>query len=663
MAKPLNIVDLRGGRNGIDSPIDPTFPSNQCVEAVNVDFFETPLGRRRMGTDSFSTPVSSGSITQPIKFLERHLPGGDETTAEHWLCDNAGAFWRTSAALGFTYNPVTITPAGDTVSAFPIRCVSFNGKLWLFYNSPATRCHLYDPDLPGIRRVGLAPPGQPTAANGPAGPRPSETYYFRARVIQVVSGKLVRRSEPGTYNQFTTGAATAYWTVNRPTLPGEGETHWEIEVSPDNKVWYILRGFERGSHISVASASFNDPDTWTTYVTFDIPDLLGTYALFPSCKFGITDGNRIIMAGDYETTLGSRVYFSTVLGSTNKADDERTLSLLTIKGYQDINEKDGGDITGLGGPIQGVFWAFKYRSITRFVPTGDLNAPYSTRKITNRIGAISHEGIVMAETRTGEPCLYFMSHRGVYRLASDGIKYCFRDNEDYWFGKNGKSKVNLSATTPVIGVYYSELGQVWYWVATGNSNTPNVLFVLDIKQNSREDSFGLRGGWSVFTGGIADIGWASMWSEDHSGGVASLRLKPMIAKTSTGLQRCDSATSNTDNGTTYQAYVKTRSVVPVEAIGNEFTAGEAFLTAKAATGVNIQLTYDRDFNKDVSTSSVSLTAEATETRVVRRFTAATTTDVGALQVQIGDAAAGDIAQWSLDALTIPMTDSGDLGRA
>ena len=276
----------------------------------------------------------------------------------------------------------------------------------------------------------------------------------------------------------------------------------------------------------------------------------------------------------------------------------------------------------------------------------------------------SHDGVVLAETKSGEPCLFFASHRGVYRLANDGLKYCFRDNEDYWFGKNGKPKINLNAGTPVIGIYYSELGQVWYWFATGNGQTPTVLFVLDIKNLDREDSFGLRGGWSVYDGGVCAIAWACMWSEDHLGGIASKRLKPLISKTGSGLERANAVNATNDNGVTYQSYIKTRSIVPIENVGNEFTVSEPWIVAKATAGVSLQLTLDRDFGLDATaTDTVSIAASGTETRVTKRFTGGVSSDIGAIQIQVGDAAAGSISQWALDAIIVPVVDSGDLGRS
>mgnify|MGYP001564871087 CR=1 FL=1 len=78
--KRTTIGDLRGGRNGVDPPL--AIKENQCVDAVNVEWFQTTLGRKRNGMSSAGVTFSSGGpFTGKISSIFRHVPGTDETLA------------------------------------------------------------------------------------------------------------------------------------------------------------------------------------------------------------------------------------------------------------------------------------------------------------------------------------------------------------------------------------------------------------------------------------------------------------------------------------------------------------------------------------------------------------------------------------------------------
>lgn len=658
---PVVISDLRGGRNGIDSVIDPRVPTHQCREAINVDFSEGPLGRRRGGASALA--ITGGTaFTTAINSLSRFVPSGDETLAEMFGVDSAPIVKR--LAGGTSWANVSLD---DAISTRPqdFRTVTFNGKHFCAYTAGATdRLHVYDPGLaaPRIRRVGIAPGSTaPTVANNGVGIYSAVARFYRIRFIQVTGSAVTRRSEPTPASaSFTPSGASLSARVTRPTAPGEGETHWEIDASADNVAWNELVSFALSTHIAIATTFYDDTTTVSGYITLTVSDEIGFYTLPPSAEFVVTDNNRLIMAGRLANSNNtSRVWFTPVLGSSDQGDDERLVDNARLKTLVDLNEKDGGKITGLSDPVSGLVFAFKYRRTWRLVPTGDSDVPYQPREMSHIIGAIEHDAIVVAEDDQGRPAVYFLSHKGPYRIGANGLQFLGRDIEDQWRGLSGKSAVNLGATTKVAhGRYYESLSQIWWWVATGSSNTPNVKLVLDIKQATIVDRFGIRGGWSIHDGDSAAAICSTLFS-NTVGAAMSRDLKPYVGRTGPEILKCDT-TDNNDDGTAFQAYIKTRSIIPPDGLSKQYTVGESILVAKAQASTVIRQTIFTDFEKRSHPADVSIAAEAAETEVIRKYGDSMASDVGVAQIQLGDPAAVSVASWSLHALIVNVFREGDV---
>lgn len=659
----ITISDLRAGRNGIDSPVDPLFPNNQCCEAYNVDFSDGPLGRRRGGTDLF-TPASGIGFTTNISAMNRWVPGGDESLAELHVVDGATPPLVKRLTAG-AFAAVTLD---DPIAATPhrISTAALNGKNVYAYDAGAAidRLHVYDPDLaiPRIRKSGLYPGlVAPTVANTGGGAYGAVARYYRVRFIQLAGTRIIRRSEPTPASlSFTPSGAGLAARVTRPVAPGEGETHWELDASLNNLTWYKLSSYGQGTHTAIATLTYDDTFVTTSYSTLDAADILGFYTLLPSAKYVVADGNRLIMTGRNASSLNtSRVWFTPVLGSSDAGDDERMLQTSTIKPFFDLNEKDGGEITGLSDAINGIFMAFKYRRTWKATPTLDVNTPYAPREVSHTIGCVDHESIVVAEDADGNSAVYWMSHRGPYRYGSNGLQYLGRDIEDYWRGLNGKSRVNLDATTKVChGKYYSDLGQIWWWLATGSSNTPNIILVLDVKQATRLDRFGVRGGWAVHDGPRA-AALCSVMFGDLTGAAVGKRLRPYVGLTTAAtVYKCDT-TTETDVEVPYQAYVITKSIVPSTQLGKDFGVSESMLCAKAQDTTLIRQTIISDFGYQESYDETSIEADRDETHVIRKFSGSQGSELGAIQLKLGDPTAVSVGQWSLISLTVPVSDEGD----
>lgn len=650
-ARKIVIEDLTGGRNDTDPPM--SLPGNQAVELLNVDQKDTTFARKRGGasavTDTGGTAFSSG-----LQTVIRHVPGSSEAAAEFWGVDGAATPIVKRMTGGTAFADVTVD---DAIATKPhdVVGVTLNGKLFLAYDSTQDRMHVYDPNLASarVRRMGFATPGAPTVANTGAGSYAAVLRYYRVRWLQVSGTTVIRRSEPGASTSFTPSGGGTAARVTRPTAPSEGETHWEVDWSPDNSRWHRFNSFENGNHIAIATTTSDDNDTAATNAARGIAEPIGLYHIFPSVKYLLTDGNRLLGAGAWESAgansggKNSRVWFTPVLGSSDKGDDERLVNQTTQKNWVDLNENDGGAITGLGGPINGRVIVFKYRQVQALRATGDVAIPYLPKKLRDDIGCIGHKTIALGQDQIGRPALYFLSHFGPYRVTFEGIvEYLGRDNEVAW------RSMNLGATTVAAhSTYYPNLHQWWVWIATGASNDPDVKMVFDVQKGFADAHGQIRGGWFKHTGNSAAARCSCLMS-NTLGATMSRDLKPYIGRASgTAIWKCDT-TDLDDAGTDFQAYVKSRPVLASGQLGQKLGMTEPYLLAKALSGVTLTLTSDRDFGTETRTHTATLTAAGSETRVFKKFEGGEVGEADVLQVQLGDGSAQEGA-WSIDALIVP----------
>ena len=647
--KILEVRDLTGGRNGADDPL--SLPDDQAVEMLNVDHYEGRFARKRNGSTAV-TETGGTAFTGGMASIFRHVPGAAETSAEFWGTDLTAGLTKRMAG-GTTFADVTFD---DAIQDRPqdMVGVSFNGKLFLAYNSSVDRLHCWDPNLgtPRVRRVGInAGTTGPTVANTGAGAYAAVIRYYRVRFYQSIVQDLSPLSEPTNSVSFTPSGAGTAARVTKPSNPGEGETHWILEASADNTTFYWL------STMVIATTTYDDTGAPSAYSSgaLQLSPQAGMFSLPPSAKFLLTDGNRLIMAGNHESGKTSRVLFTPVLGSADRGDDERVPNQTNQKNWVDLNENDGGAITGLGGPIFGAPYAFKYRQVWKLNPTGDVSVPYLPRKLADGVyGAIHHKTIVVAKDRGGDPALYALGPEGPHRIVivqgRATPQYLGRDIEDIW------STINLAASTVVAhGIYHADKHQVWWWIATGLSNEPDTKIVFDVLLGRFVEGDRVRGGWYKHTGDTAAARCSVMMS-NTLGATMSRDLKPYIGRASASiLQKCDSGNTH-DANTNFQAYVITKPL-PIAALGTKVGLGQSTLVAKVSSGVTITQTLTRDFGLESRTSSVTLTASASETRVVKKFEGSDMAQADTIQLQIGDSAAAANA-WTLDAWSAPVHSEG-----
>lgn len=658
----LVIGDLSGGRNGAD----PAFllPDSQCVEAFNVDWTHASVAHKRLGATNFpiQAPVGLPPFTGHISFLGRHVPNVpvdayhptvDERNAELWAADDAATpvIGVRQAVPGGAFGFIAPTISDPvTGKGWQIQGVTLRGRYYLAYQSGVNRLHVASSGSTAIVRCGLkAPAGVPTMADTGTGSYPATARAYRVRAITQASGVTTRRSEPGPSSAgFTPSGTGSGVLITYPTTgaPGEGETHYELEVSPDGINFYVLHTDPIGT------GSYTDTTAWTDYHLLPVSPATGTYGLQRSYRFLAVDNNRLIGFGCFDQTdLQTRLEFSAVIGSSNVSDAER----VPLNNYIDLDDADGGEPTGLIGPVFGAVYAFKYHQVWKLTPTGDVNAPYSIYPVSKVVGAVSQRSIVLAEDLNGNPVVYFLSTRGPYRLGVSGLQFLGWPIDDLVRGP--ATGVNFDATNVVAhALWYAEKGQVWFYVATGTYNDPNEKWMFDVR----------RSAWARHRGASTTARCSLMYARAPAtaGSKGSYDRKPYIGQWDDSvlvgpppgpqIWRCDDENAGgTDVGFLFQGYVLTKPY-PLGGLGAYCTVGQGTLVAVASSGSQVSLSITRDFGLETRSSLASLTPVASEARIQHLFDAAGMGGAWVVQFWIGDTGAvGDV--WTIDAVTVNYT--------
>lgn len=639
MPNPNGLIvlnDFSAGRQGATPPLSPDFPPNGVVDAVNVDWYRTRGLRKRDGSSLLSmTGAIGGNV---ISWLGRFVPGTVEADAELWSSPYGIAFERLDNSATWTQ----VTTDGEnpdfTSTAINITCASFNGKFFLSFKSAQNRLHCYDPTLNLMRRTGVKSSAiAPTAADHGAAGTYGTLRYYRIRWVSVFNG-VTAYSEATPSVAFTPDGAHVEARVTKPvTVPSnENITSWLLEASTDNTTFYQLTA------VAIATTTYDDSIPTTGYTGYGLSPLTGTYTLQKSYKFIAADQNRLVGFSSWTATdKQNRLEFSALLGSRDECDDERVDTTVNYK--IDLDEKDSGVATGLVGPLWGNFYALKSRQIWELAPTGDVNRPYRSTAISKTLGSVSSHASCIGEDADGSPCLYTMTHRGLYRYGAGGMQYISQGIEDLILGPT--STMNMAATTEICHlVYHPDKRQVWVWFAVGSGNDPSVLCVLHVPS----------GGWTRFTGLMAAARCSVMFA-NSIGATMGFQLKPYIgaADTVNRVVKCDDASVTADNAVGIQAYVTTRPIAP-GGPGYNGRTGDIQILAPVAAGVTITATLDPDFGNQVTkTPTVTLGQSASETRKIKRFTDSQLSSVAFLSITLGDGAAVSNG-WSIDQIVIPV---------
>lgn len=624
----LEIADATGGQNATDPPR--SIPDNQVVAAVNVDWYDGTLGRKRGGSTAIS--LTGASLSGSVRWGFRYLPSADETAAEVWFADA-----DTSHLARYSGGAWSSVAVADTwADTDTLHGASLNGKMFVAGNTAQDRLHCWDGT--SFRRVGLkAPTAAPTSSL--AAGTLTGNYKFKSRVTVQAAGVTIRRSEASAATAVISPVAQDI-TLTLAGAPGEGETHWEVYYATSADSYAV---YTRIGTITIGSTT-GAISTTTIAAGSIVEDVAGTYTVPWSAKYVLSDQSRLLFAGSFEqAALASRVGFSGVIGATDIGDEERYPNTTNQRNYIDLDRGDGGGITGLAGPINGCPYVFKLGQIYKLVRTGVVTSPYVPITISKSVGCIRLQTICQGDDESGNPALYFLSREGPYRLGNRGLQFLGRDVIDLF------STINLAVSVHH-GVYYPKLRQVWWWIATGANTTPNLKLIFDVTSGVLTAE-GVRQGWSQGAGAQAAAHASFMWPSTL-GATQTLELRPYVG-VGAAVWQCDT-TATTDAGTAFQGYILTKPYA-VASVGRKYGVDEMHLLAEAMAGAQISVTVIRDFGLESRTFLVSLQPDIAETRVIRKFESVAMAGATTLQFQIGDAAAAATGSWVLDALAVRFT--------
>lgn len=627
------LTSMRGGLNNSDPAL--SLPDNQATVAQNVEWVNAMLAERRLGSTAVTLSATM-TAKDRVTFLFRDLPTSDETAARLWAFGVTGT---ASSRLEFkdtAWNVPTLKDAFVITGKYPnqIRAVSLHGKTFIAYKSAQDRLHVYDGST--VRRTGLAEPGVPGVAETGVGGTYATLRYFRVRVIEKSGSTILRRSEPSTAVSITPSGTKTGIVVTQGTLPGEGETHWEIEESPDGgSNYYVV------ATVVIGTTTSTDTTALASVSAFTLSEDTGDYELIGSAKFLVVDDDRLVWAGNHDSaTYDSRFGWTPVNGADGVGNDERFET--DTDPYKDLDASEGGGITGVSKPQNGAFFLFKFMQIHKAVRSGKRTAAYDTIVETKSSGAIEGS-VVDAVDQSGNPATYFIDPKvGPRRIASNGLADCGLDIRETW------KLLNLDATQCLCtSLYYPNKHQVHWWIATGSSNVPDVHIVLHTRF-TQEDKDGVRGGWAIWTGASAAAQAACLFASNiDSGAARSLTLVPFIGLAGSG-NVLRGETGITDAGATYTAKIRSKPHNPMTLM-RKFGAMVGALLAKAATGAKVSVSLVRDFGLETTTPIDStLDAAGTETEVIKLLDSLSLSESTVMQVEFADSASPGTAAWQVN---------------
>jgi len=626
--KDLSILSLRGGVNNTDPAT--TLPEDQCTEAMNVEFFYSSLGERRSGCAPMSLNGSNLEDQGAIVHLSQRFPTNDPLIGELWA---VGATQDTSSKWAYRSNEdewTPVVPVDAAVTSTPviyqIQAQPYQNKMFFAYQSSQDRLHVWDGTT--LRRTGLAQPiAAPSAVNEGVGAYAGKRY-FRVRFIEESGSTILRRSEPSDSVAFTPSGAGAGATVTRPAAIGEGETHWELEASADDAVFYVIA--------TVILATTTTNDTATSALTYpdlgDLSEPIGSYLLQPSAKYLLVDGDRLIGASHWtDKAQQSRIWYTPVSDDPGFGNDERLPLASLVSDQQDLDNYEGGSITGLSQTVNGSFYIFKWSHIYQATRTGDSLDPYDVICLSKVRGALPGS-IVSGMDEFGHGCIYFLDPlTGPSRLGASGLQ-AINGIRQTW------TRVNRLATGVVShGVYYPEKRQMHWWVSVDSANFPNLKLVLQVNETREDQTANVVRGWSHADGRISEAICSTIVNVevlDDQGDVATISRRPYIGLTSPDLlQQCDLLSTDADQ--TYMARIVSRPYV-VAGLLNKWGAMTAALLADASTNGNVTITCIRDFGKEDNDVDTNLAPEGSETQVLKIFDSLVMSSAFAIQFEFSD---------------------------
>lgn len=594
-----------------------TLDGTGVLEADNLNFLQDAFCSMR---NAFSSEALTDSgLAGEIQWVGRHVTNdGDQ---ELWAAANDSGSVTCARRVSGVWSPVTLidTPVGASLSQ--MHSVTFNGKLYLAYDSAENRLHLWDGTA--VRRVGLNVSGAGSAANLGSGSYAATARYYRFSQRIKVGADIVVESELSDAISFTPSGSGTAARITKPTTV-DSATHWVvyglIGAAGDT---YDL--YEEIAEVANATTFYDDSTNPSDY-DGDAPPVLLSNVPPPSAKYLATDGSRLIMAGAWETSgsagetdpAQNRVWLSRPLRATDIGDDE------VVPDGLYLNMGDAGPCTALG-TIYTDIYVFKIGSVNKLVPTQDDEGPFTRVLISENFGTVGQRCVANGETEDGFSCIYFADDHAVYRLAYGAVlpysEPVGRDLRTQPITADG----SLVAYDPYRRVLFVQVSNVSTGVVGSYS-----AFITDAvkRQWSGVSLGGLTSGWELGTGEL-DI------STTLAGGSASIRAS-VVALASDGTQRLYVAGQDNDGAPALRSWGKENGLDGGEnAFTTKVRARKTFGPGKTAEVWNPVVYYRNTQDEASGTLSCTVsyvknysTVVATET-----FTMETTPDDNGISIK------------------------------
>jgi hypothetical protein len=639
---PDFIIDsLRGGLN---ESTPTSLSDDQCEVAMNVEFWRSMLGERRLGSAQIAQ--TSGwpfGSCERIVWMFRHLPTADPSDAQLWALgiDDTGptavlAYKDTAWNVVSMADPLVI----DGVSEYQVVGQTLHGKLFIAYPSNVDRMHVWDGT--SFRRAGLAEAPIITTVTDTGSGTFTGTRYYRIRWTVQSGGSTLLRSEPGDSFTFTPSGSGSGAQVTMPSLVGAdtGITHWELEASVDNANFYII------ATTIVATTTITDTQDFSAGYAqdFTLSEDIGDYTVIPSVRFLTVEQDRLMGAGSFvDDELSARVIWTPVFKDPGVGNDERVP--IDTDNILDLDVSEGGPLTGLSATVNGYVYVTKFSHIYQLTRTGIRTSAYEAVPLTKARGAVPGS-IVEALDQTGNPTLFCLDPDvGPCRIGPRGFEPCGADLIETW------GTFNIDATKILArGLYFPEKKQVHWWIPTSSSNIPDLRLVLHTHE-MREQNDGMRRGWALWDGPSASALAVCLYADNIDTGAArSNVLKPFIAVEGNGLI-WQTDTGDDDNGTDYTATIVTRPFIHGSLL-HTFEVQRGALLAEAASGATLDITLIAnfgDFEKEVT--SIDLTPDGSEEHVMRTLDDLGLAELRSLQIKFEDTSPAG-AKWTLEQFAI-----------
>jgi len=658
MAQKFTIADLRGGINNSDSPTE--IADNQCVDARNIDFRSGYLGAKRRGTQGIS--IAGSSLSAPVVALFRHSPTNNVSQDELWALDEEGNLDR---RVGGTWQNGVDTVNDHVIinnANYIANAVSLHGKLFIAAQGTQDRLLVWDGTV--LRWAGIQEAQPPTVANTGSGTF-AETRYYRIRYTeQNANGTTIRRSEPSTVVSFAPSGSGSAARITKPagtevttSAYCEGQTHWEVEASLDNILFYRI------ATVAIGTSTYDDTTAFSTgYSSNTLSDTIGDYVVPGAARFVAVDEDRLLMAGNYfSITDDATVWWTPVASSTGVGNDERiptaTSNFITFDGI------DGGGVTAIVAGVAGNVFVFKRSRVYKMVRTGILTSAYAPT-VESFTRGCDMLGAVAGADRNGLPCAYFVDpSTGLCELGSSGIQDRGRAIRSTWYGNAPDPAV------PPRILYYPALEQVWFTLPAGSGDVLQTSDQVEIHTADADQivtaitvpsllaMYEARTGGIIFYDGIpaGALTLALLYRETGLAPVVGTELKDIGGGNTSYIHEADTGTTDSDGN--YRAYVITKPYLLGD-LWDKFGLMAGALIAKAASGTTLLIRMLRNFSIETRDVTVDLSPAASEVSVVKPIDNASMSELNAIQIEYGDEDAS-AQEWDLDRLVFKIRQEED----